>query len=96
MGLGAGTHGATGYRVRTCSMRLVGADVAVLLVPNTQRWRKSMKIETRPLSSITPYARNPRRNAGAVATVKASLKEYGWQQPIVVDAEGVIIAGHTR
>ena len=55
-----------------------------------------MKIEIRPLSSITPYARNPRRNAGAVATVKASLKEYGWQQPIVVDAEGVIIAGHTR
>ena len=55
-----------------------------------------MKIEIRPLSSITPYARNPRRNAGAVATVKASLKEYGWQQPSVVDAEGVIIAGHTR
>lgn len=55
-----------------------------------------MKIETRPLASITQYARNPRRNAGAVATVKASLKEYGWQQPIVVDAEGVIIAGHTR
>lgn len=55
-----------------------------------------MKIEIRPLASITQYARNPRRNQSAVATVKASLKEYGWQQPIVVDAEGVIIAGHTR
>ena len=57
---------------------------------------KAMKIEPRPLTSITPYARNPRRNQGAIATVKASLKEYGWQQPIVVDPEGVIIAGHTR
>lgn len=55
-----------------------------------------MRIETVPLSSITPYARNPRKNAAAVATVKASLKEFGWQQPIVTDPEGVIIAGHTR
>ena len=55
-----------------------------------------MKIEPRPLDQITQYARNPRRNTAAVATVKASLKEYGWQQPIVVDGEGVIIAGHTR
>ena len=55
-----------------------------------------MKIEPLPLSQITPYSRNPRKNALAVATVKASLKEYGWQQPIVVDPEGVIIAGHTR
>jgi ParB-like chromosome segregation protein Spo0J len=55
-----------------------------------------MKIETVPLNSIIPYARNPRRNAGAVATVKASLQEYGWQQPIVVDKDRVIIVGHTR
>lgn len=55
-----------------------------------------MKIETALLNSITPYARNPRRNAGAVATVKASLQEYGWQQPIVVDKDRVIIVGHTR
>jgi len=31
-----------------------------------------------------------------VQKVKASLKEFGWQQPIVIDTEGVIIAGHTR
>jgi ParB-like chromosome segregation protein Spo0J len=55
-----------------------------------------MKIETRPLNTLTPYARNPRKNAAAVATVKASLKEFGWQQPIVADADGVIIVGHTR
>lgn len=50
-----------------------------------------MKIENIPLEKITPYARNPRKNAAAVATVKASLKEYGWQQPLVIDAEGVIV-----
>lgn len=57
-----------------------------------------MKIKTLPIAQITPYARNPRniKKNNAVATVKASLKEYGWQQPIVVDQEGVIIAGHTR
>ncbi len=55
-----------------------------------------MNIVQVPIQSITTYARNPRKNASAVATVKASLKEYGWQQPIVVDAENVILAGHTR
>lgn len=55
-----------------------------------------MNLRNLPLSKITPYARNPRKNAAAVASVKASLKEYGWQQPIVVDKENVIIAGHTR
>ncbi len=41
-------------------------------------------------------ARNPRNNADVVAKVAASIKEYGWRQPIVVDEERVIIAGHTR
>jgi ParB-like chromosome segregation protein Spo0J len=45
-----------------------------------------MKVEILPITSITPYARNPRLNTGIpVAKVKASLKEFGWQQPIVVD-----------
>lgn len=55
-----------------------------------------MQIETLPLTAITPYARNPRRNQAAIAVVKASLQEYGWQQPIVVDTHHVIIVGHTR
>lgn len=50
-----------------------------------------------PITSVIPYARNPRVNAGApVVKVAASIKEYGFRQPIVVDREGVIIAGHTR
>lgn len=56
-----------------------------------------MKITVIPLSAITPYARNPRKNEGVpVSKVKASLKEFGWQQPIVVDKDMTIIVGHTR
>lgn len=55
-----------------------------------------MLIETVPIDSVIPYARNPRKNTGAIAKVAASLKEFGWQQPIVCDRESVIIVGHTR
>ncbi len=49
-----------------------------------------------PLAQIIPYARNPRRNEKAVATVAASIAEFGWRQPIVVDEHMVVLAGHTR
>jgi len=49
-----------------------------------------------PLAGVVPYARNPRNNAAAVAKVAASIKEFGWRQPIVVDSKMVIVVGHTR
>jgi hypothetical protein len=55
-----------------------------------------MQIEIWAITRPIPYARNPRLNAGAVAKVAASLEAFGWQQPLVVDAEGVVIVGHTR
>ena len=55
-----------------------------------------MKVESWEITRPIPYSRNPRRNEGAIAKVAGSLKEFGWRQPIVVDTEGVIIAGHTR
>jgi DNA modification methylase len=55
-----------------------------------------MKVELIEIGRVIPYARNPRRNDMAVAKVAASIKEYGFRQPIVVDEELVIIAGHTR
>ena len=55
-----------------------------------------MKIELRPLADIRPYPNNPRLNDEAVDSVAASLREFGFRQPIVVDADGVIICGHTR
>lgn len=54
--------------------------------------KKTMKI-----GDIKPYEGNPRRiPPEAVASVKSSMEKYGYQQPIVVDPEGVIIVGHTR
>lgn len=56
-----------------------------------------MKIENWALSKIKPYEKNARKiPQRAVDKVAASLLEFGWQQPIVVDKKGVIIVGHTR
>jgi DNA modification methylase len=55
-----------------------------------------MKIVLRHLAEIRPYDKNPRINNDAVDAVAASLKEFGFRQPIVVDADGIIICGHTR
>ncbi len=55
-----------------------------------------MKIELRKLSEIKPYEQNPRHNDEAVDTVAASIAQFGFRQPIVVDKEFVIVVGHTR
>jgi len=55
-----------------------------------------MKIELWKLSDVKPYPGNPRLNDDAVDAVAASIREFGFRQPIVVDTEGVIICGHTR
>jgi hypothetical protein len=55
-----------------------------------------VKIELRALADIRPYENNPRLNDDAVDAVAASIKEFGFRQPIVVDPDGVIICGHTR
>lgn len=58
--------------------------------------QQAFTVEQRAASSIRPYENNPRRNQRAVAKVKASIAEFGFRQPIVVDEDGVIIIGHTR
>ena len=46
---------------------------------------------------ITPYTKNAKKHPDAqLKQIALSLKEYGWQQPIVVDKDGVIIVGHGR
>ena len=57
---------------------------------------ETLKIELWPLERIKPYPGNPRQNADAVDAVAASLREFGFRQPIVVDGDGVIVVGHTR
>jgi ParB-like chromosome segregation protein Spo0J len=55
-----------------------------------------MKVEQIKIEEILPYDQNPRDNSAAVEKVADSIKEFGWQQPIVVDEEKIILAGHTR
>ena len=54
------------------------------------------QIEYKRLDEIRPYDNNPRRNDEAAKAVANSIREFGFQSPIIVDRDGVIIAGHTR
>lgn len=55
-----------------------------------------MNIQNIPLADIHPYARNPRKNDEAVKNVAASIREFGFLVPLVIDAGHEIVAGHTR
>lgn len=55
-----------------------------------------MEIQEKSIDSIKPYENNPRINDEAVPFVAESIEKFGWQQPIVIDRDNVIIAGHTR
>ena len=55
-----------------------------------------MQIVHLPLSALTPYAKNPRKNKKGISAVKRSIEEFGFTQPIIVNAENVILCGHTR
>lgn len=56
-----------------------------------------MKLETKKIDDLIPYARNARTHSDAqVAQIAASIKEFGWTNPVLVDEENSIIAGHGR
>ncbi len=56
-----------------------------------------MQIEYIDIEKVIPYVNNPRHNDGeAIDKVAASIKEYGFKQPLIVDKENVVICGHTR
>ena len=54
------------------------------------------QIEYKRLDEIQPYDNNPRKNDAAVGPTAKSIEEFGFQSPIIVDKDMVIIAGHTR
>lgn len=54
------------------------------------------KVELVEIKDIIPYENNPRFNDGAVEAVANSIKEFGFNQPLVLDKNYVVIAGHTR
>ncbi len=59
--------------------------------------KPTLAIEMWPVGKPKPYGQNARKLSDqAVAKCAASIKEFGWRQPIVVDKKGVVIAGHTR
>ena len=56
-----------------------------------------MQIEYLKIEDVIPYANNPRNNDDeAVERVASSIKEYGFKNPLIVDKDNVIVAGHTR
>ena len=55
-----------------------------------------MNVIEKKLNELKEYENNPRHNEGAVDAVAASIREFGFKVPIVIDKDGVIIAGHTR
>jgi DNA modification methylase len=55
-----------------------------------------VEIKSVKIGDIKPYPKNPRVNSAAIDKVVSSIKEFGFQQPLVLDGEGVVIVGHTR
>ena len=55
-----------------------------------------LKVQYWPIDDVHPYHNNPRHNDEAVEYVANSIREFSFQQPLVVDTDGTIIAGHTR
>lgn len=59
--------------------------------------KDALAVEMRPIDAVKPYSSNPRKAPPkAVDAVARSIERFGWRQPIVVDAAGVVIVGHTR
>jgi ParB-like chromosome segregation protein Spo0J len=58
---------------------------------------KTLNVEYRKVEALIPYARNPRTHSEAqVAKIAASIVEFGWTNPVLVDGENGVIAGHGR
>lgn len=55
-----------------------------------------MEIHDIPITKLKEYGRNPRKNDAAVESVTASISEFGFKVPIVIDKNSVIVCGHTR
>ena len=55
-----------------------------------------MEIIEKNINDVLPYENNPRINDNAVDAVAESIKQFGFKQPIVINKDGVIVAGHTR
>ena len=55
-----------------------------------------INIVEKPIKELIPYQNNPRKNDKAADKVAASIKEFGFKVPLVIDRNGVVVTGHTR
>ncbi|MBR3746218.1 MAG: ParB N-terminal domain-containing protein [Selenomonadaceae bacterium] len=55
-----------------------------------------MEVKEFALSELIPYEKNPRKNDNAVDAVANSIKTFGFKVPLVIDADKIIVCGHTR
>ena len=55
-----------------------------------------LKIIEKDIDQLIPYENNPRNNDGAVEAVAASIKNFGFKIPVVIDKDDVVVCGHTR
>lgn len=58
--------------------------------------QKDLKIFQKNVTDLIPYVNNPRNNAAAVDAVASSIAEFGFNVPIVLDKNNIIVTGHTR
>lgn len=62
----------------------------------SQHW-PAARVELRPIDILVPYARNARTHSeDQVAQIAASVREWGWTVPVLIDEDGGLIAGHGR
>lgn len=74
----------------------LGFDILPSISLGSFNKEENMNIVEKRLNELKPYENNPRINDGAVKFVKNSIEEFGFKVPIVIDKNGVIVAGHTR
>src|SRR5271155_2458135 len=73
---------------------MIGDDVAPPIAPGA--WPADL-VERRRVETLIPYARNARTHSDEqVAQIAASIREWGWTVPVLVDEDNVLIAGHGR
>jgi ParB-like chromosome segregation protein Spo0J len=56
-----------------------------------------LQVQLRPVSALVPYRKNARTHSDEqVSQIVRSIEEFGWTNPILVDRDNVVIAGHAR
>src|SRR3974390_1028321 len=76
--------------------RFYGEPLIVAETESAPAW-PACRVERRPLAALVPYARNARTHSEEqIGQIAASIRQWGWTVPILIDEAGMIIAGHGR